>query len=89
MEPPADGVESRPLAAKLRDAPAKITNLLQGMAKSVSRQVLAIVKSLYPKADLSVVVEGIAADCSDDAYKKYLQDLDPVAEEVVKFVSLE
>ena len=59
------------------------------MAKSICKQVLAIVKSFYPKANLAVVVEGITGDCSDDAYTQYLEDLEPVAERVAGFISLE
>lgn len=57
VEPPADGVEPRPLIDRIRDTPGKITSLIQGMAKSISKQLLGFVKSFYPKSDLSLVAE--------------------------------
>lgn len=47
----------------------KITSLLHGLAKSVSKQLLGFVKLFYPRVDLSLVVEGVATDFSDKAYR--------------------
>lgn len=69
VEPLAEGVEPHPLVDRIRDVPVRITSLIQGMAKSVSKQLLGFVKLFYPKADLSPVAEGVAADCSDETYR--------------------
>lgn len=88
VEPPAEGVEPRPLLERIRDAPVKITSYVQGMVKFVSIQLLSFVKSLYPKADLCPIAEGIARDCSDEAFQRYMEEMDLIDEEISMFINL-
>lgn len=68
VEPPVDSADPYPLVERLRDAPGKITGYVQGMAKSVSKQLLAFMKFFYPNANLSPVAEGIVGDCTDEVF---------------------
>ena len=59
VEPPVEGVEPCPLVEILKDVPRKITSYIQKMVESVSEQLLGMVKSFYPQADLAPIVEGL------------------------------
>jgi hypothetical protein len=46
-------------------------------------QVLAYMKSYFPKAPVDVVAGVLAANCTDDQYKTLLEEMAPIAEQVV------
>jgi hypothetical protein len=52
--------------------------------KFIPNQVLAFMKSYFPKAPVDVVTGGLAANCSDDQYKELLEQMAPIAEQVTK-----
>lgn len=89
FEPQVEGVPPRPLASILQDIPMKLQEYVSGMVKSVAKQVLAFVKSFYPRADLSPIAEGMAGDCGEENFQQYLQDLEPIAEQVAARIELE
>jgi hypothetical protein len=39
-------------------------------------------KLYFPKAPVDVVVEGLAANCTDEQYKELLEQMAPIAEQV-------
>jgi hypothetical protein len=45
-------------------------------------------KSYFPKAPVYVVVGGLAANCSDEQYKTLLEEMAPIAEQVVEKINL-
>lgn len=89
FEPAEEGVEARSLVTILEESPTRLTEYLKTTAKSIAHQVLVFVKSFYPKADLTVVSEGIAGDCSDEQYQVIKEELEPVAELVAQKISFE
>ncbi|XP_034578843.1 uncharacterized protein [Setaria viridis] len=82
---PKEGVEACPLVERLRDAPAKVA----GLAKTICKQVLAVVKSYYTRADLAAAAGGIAQNCSDESYSQYLDEAEPIAVKMTEFITLE
>jgi hypothetical protein len=59
------------------------------MAKSIPRQVLAFMKSYFPKAPVEVVAGRVAANCSDEQYAELLEQMAPIAEQVAEKLNLQ
>jgi hypothetical protein len=56
---------------------------LEGAAQVVVNyvaHVLGLVKLFWPKADVSRLADGVAADCSGERFVEYLQEVEPVAQ---------
>jgi monomeric isocitrate dehydrogenase len=47
---------------------------------------LAIVKSFSPDARLEIFAQGMAADCTEGQFDQYLQEAQPVSEQIVQSV---
>jgi hypothetical protein len=60
------GPKIAPLVDWLKEAPGRLATYVKHLAKSIPNQVLAYMKSYFPKAPVDVVAEGLAADCIDD-----------------------
>ena len=88
FEPRRPGVEVRPLVERLKDTPDKLKVYLQRLRKSIPQQVLGFVKSFYPKANLDVVADGVAGDCSDEKLKILMEEVEPIADRVGQHISL-
>jgi fructose-1-phosphate kinase PfkB-like protein len=52
-------------------------------------QVLAFMKSYFPKAPVVVVAGGLAANCTDEQYVELLEQMAPIAEQVAEKLSLQ
>jgi hypothetical protein len=48
------------------------------LAKSIPNQVLAFMKSYFPKAPVDVVAGGLAANCTDEQYAELLEQMRPL-----------
>jgi hypothetical protein len=59
------------------------------MARSIPRQVLAFMKSYFPKAPVEVVAGGVAANFSDEQYAELLEQMAPIAEQVAENLNLQ
>jgi len=88
FEPKRPGVEARPLVDRLKDTPEKLKAYLQRLRKSIPQQVLSFVRSFYPKANLNVVADGVAGDCTDDKLKTIMEEVEPIADRVAQHISL-
>jgi hypothetical protein len=51
-------------------------------------QVLAYMKSYFPKAPVDVVAGGLAANCTDEQYKELLEQMAPIAKQVAEKLNL-
>jgi hypothetical protein len=58
------------------------------MARSIPRQVLAFMKSYFPKAPVEVIVGGVAANYTDEQYAELLEQMAPIAEQVAEKLNL-
>jgi hypothetical protein len=59
------------------------------MARWIPKQVLAFMKSYFPKALVEVVTGGVAANCTDEQYAELLEQMTPIAEEVADKLNLQ
>jgi hypothetical protein len=59
------------------------------LAKSIPNQVLAFMKSYFPKAPIDVVARGLAANCMDEQYKTLLEEMAPIAEQVTDKLNIQ
>jgi hypothetical protein len=73
----------------LKEAPGHLVTYVKHLAKSIPNQVLAYMKSYFPKAPANVVTSGLAANCSDDQYKTLLEEMAPIAEQVAEKLNLQ
>jgi hypothetical protein len=82
LVPHPGGPKIAPLVDRLKEAPGRLATYVKHLAKSIPNQVLAYMKSYFPKAPVDVVAEGLAANCTDDQYKELLEKMAPIAEQV-------
>jgi hypothetical protein len=59
------------------------------MARSIPNHVLAFMKSYFPKAPVEVVAGGVAANCTNEQYAELLEQMAPIAEQVVEKLNLQ
>jgi hypothetical protein len=74
---------------RLKEAPGRLATHVKHLAKSIPNQVLAYMKSYFPKAPMDVVAGGLAANCTDDQYKALLEEMMPIAEQVAEKLNLQ
>jgi hypothetical protein len=59
------------------------------LAKSIPNQVLAFMKSYFPKAPVDVVAGGLATNCMDEQYAELLEQMAPITEQVAERLNLQ
>jgi hypothetical protein len=59
------------------------------LAKLIPNQVLAFIKSYFPKVPVDVVVGGVAANCTHEQYAELLEQMAPIAEQVTEKLNLQ
>jgi hypothetical protein len=70
VDPPEEGeANPRPLLEHLREAPKKVMKFL---SEAPVNNALAIVKSFLPSAKLEIFAQGMAADCTEEQFDRYL-----------------
>jgi hypothetical protein len=82
LVPPLGGPKIAPLVDRLREAPSHLATYVKHLAKSIPNQVLAYMKSYFPKAPVDVVAGGLATNCTDEQYAEHLEQMAPIAEQV-------
>jgi hypothetical protein len=82
--PHLGGPKIAPLVDRLKEAPGRLATYVKHLAKSIPNQVLAYMKSYFPKASVDVVAGGLAANCTDEQYKELLEQMAPIADQVTK-----
>jgi hypothetical protein len=59
------------------------------MARSIPKQVLAFMKSYFPKAPVEVFAGGVASNSTDAEYAELLEQMAPIAEQVADKLNLQ
>jgi hypothetical protein len=77
------------LVDRLREAPGRLMTYIKHLAKSIPNQVLAYMKSYFPKAPIDVVTGGVAANCTDEQHTELLEQMAPIAEQVTEKLNLQ
>jgi hypothetical protein len=65
LVPHPGGPRIAPLVDRLREAPSRLATYVKHLAKSIPNQVLAFMKSYFPKTPVDVVAGGLATNCTD------------------------
>jgi hypothetical protein len=89
LVPHLGGPKIASLVDRLREAPSNLATYVMHLAKSIPIQVLAYMKSYFPKALVDVVVGGLAANCTDEQYAELLEQMAPIAEQVAEKLNLQ
>jgi hypothetical protein len=74
---------------RLKEAPSRQATYVKHLAKSIPNQVLAFMKSYFPKAPVDVVAGRLAANCTDEQYAELLEQMAPIAEQVAEKLNLQ
>jgi hypothetical protein len=77
------------LVDRLKEAPGRFATYVKYLAKSIPNQVLAFMKSYFPKAPVDVITGGLAANCTDEQYAELLEQMAPIAEQVAEKLNLQ
>jgi hypothetical protein len=77
------------LVDRLREAPSHLATYVKHLVKSIPNQILAYMKSYFPKAPVDVVSSGLAANCTDEQYAELLEQMAPIAEQVTEKLNLQ
>jgi hypothetical protein len=89
LVPHPGGPKIAPLVDRLKEAPSRLAAYVKHLAKSIPNQVLAFMKSYFPKAPVDVVAGGLAANCTDEQYAELLEQMAPIAEQVANKLNLQ
>jgi septal ring factor EnvC (AmiA/AmiB activator) len=89
LVPYPGGPKIAPLVDRLKEAPSRLATYVKHLAKSIPNQVLAFMKSYFPKAPVHVFAGGLAANCTDEQYADVLEQMAPIAEQVTDKINLQ
>jgi hypothetical protein len=89
LVPHPSGPKIAPLVDRLKEAPSRLAAYVKHLAKSILNQVLAFMKSSFPKAPVDVVAGGLAANCTDEQYTELLEQMAPIADQVAEKLNLQ
>jgi hypothetical protein len=89
LVPHPGGPNIAPLVDRLREAPSRLAVYVKHLAKLIPNQILAYMKSYFPKAPVDVVTSGLAANCTDEQYAEPLEQMAPIAEQVAEKLNLQ
>jgi hypothetical protein len=88
LVPHSGGPKIAPLVDRLKKAPGHLATYVMHLAKSIPNQVLAFMKSYFPKAPVDVVAAGLAVNCTDEQYAELLEQMAPIAEQVAEKLNI-
>jgi septal ring factor EnvC (AmiA/AmiB activator) len=71
LVPHPGGLKIAPLVDQLREAPVRLATYINHLEKSILNQVLAYMKSYFPKAPVDVVAGGLAANCMMSSMRSF------------------
>ena len=85
VDPQEEGTSgSKSLVERLEEAPRKILGYLSTSTKNYIAHLLGIVNSYLPQYNLAPIALGIASDCPDADFLRYREEVEPIAEEIMK-----
>jgi hypothetical protein len=77
------------LVDRLKEAPGHLATYVKHLVKSIPNQVLAFMKSYFPKAPVDLVAGGLATNCTDEKYAELLEQMAPIVEQVAEKLNLQ
>jgi septal ring factor EnvC (AmiA/AmiB activator) len=73
LVPHPGGPKIAPLVDRLKEASSRLAAYVKHMVRSIPKQILAFMKSYFPKAPVEVVAGGVAANCTNEQYADLLE----------------
>jgi hypothetical protein len=87
VDPTEEGeTNPRPLLERLCEAPKKVFKFLSEAPVTCVNNTLEIVKSFLPNTQLEIFSQGMAADCTEDQFDRYLLEAQPISKRIVQSV---
>jgi predicted transcriptional regulator len=88
LVPHPGGPKIAPMVDRLKEAPGCLAMYVKHLGKSIPNQVLAIMKSCFPKALVDVVARVLAVNCTNEQYKTLLEEMPLIMEQVADKLNL-
>jgi hypothetical protein len=88
LVPHPGGLKIAQLLDRLKEAPGRLVTYVKNLAKSIPNQILAFMKSYFPKVPVDAVVGGLVANYTYEQYKALLEQMAPIAEQVANKLNL-
>jgi septal ring factor EnvC (AmiA/AmiB activator) len=89
LVPHPGGPKIAPLVDRLREAPTRLATYVKHLVRSIPNQILAYMKSYFPKAPVDVVAGGLAANCTNEQYAELMEQMAPIAKQVAEKLNLQ
>ena len=80
---------SSSLADRLQRVTQKFAEYLAEASRNCVAQALGLVKSYWPLAKISILGNGMCSKCDHDQFVKYVDEAEPVANQIVKLIEQE
>ena len=77
---------SNSLVERLQKIPQKIVDYLAKSSRNCVAQALGLVKSYWPSAKISHLGDGMCARCDHGQFVKYIEEAEPMADQIVKMI---
>ncbi|XP_039773745.1 uncharacterized protein LOC120641625 isoform X1 [Panicum virgatum] len=74
------------LADQLQKVPQKFAEYLAEASRNCVAQALGLVKSYWSWAKIGVLGDGLCSTCDHDQFAKYVEEAEPVADQIVKLI---
>ena len=74
------------LTDRLQRVPQKFAEYLTETSRNCVAQALGLVKSYQPWAKIGVLGDGMCSKCDHDQFVKYVEEAEPVADQIVKLI---
>jgi len=87
IDPVEEGLlSSKTLVERFREAPQKLAGYLTESSKQYVAQVLGLFNSYRPGEKIALLGDGMSNECDDDTFTKYVEEVELVAEQIVKML---
>jgi hypothetical protein len=73
----------RTLLERLHEAPQKISGYILETTRTYVAHILRLVKSYWPKANLSPLADGMAVDCFEEKFLEFVKEAKSVAQKLM------
>jgi hypothetical protein len=84
VDPLEEGVISeRKLLEQPHEAPQKISRYISETTKTYVAHILGLVKSYWPRANLSPLVDGMATDYFEEKFLEFVEEAKLVAQRLI------
>ena len=71
---------------RLQRVPHKFAEYLAETSRNCVAQDLGLVKSYWPSAKIAILGDGMCSKCNHDQFVKYVEEAEPVADQIVKMI---